>query len=90
MQKTFKITAAEGLHARPATQLVSAVNSLDADIQLIHGSKSANLKSIMGVMAQAVPHGAVVTITAEGAEAEKAIEKVTEVFVSQSLGEETE
>ncbi|SIT87937.1 HPr family phosphocarrier protein [Edaphobacillus lindanitolerans] len=88
MEKTFKITASEGLHARPATLLVSAVNPLDAEVRLVHNGKPANLKSIMAVMAAGIPSGAEVTITAEGADAEQAIEKVSEVFVSQNLGEE--
>ncbi|MET3574406.1 HPr family phosphocarrier protein [Bhargavaea ullalensis] len=88
MKKTFRITAAEGLHARPATLLVSAVNQLDADVRLVHGNKPANLKSIMAVMAAGIPSGAEVTVTAEGADAAQAIDKVSEVFASQKLGEE--
>ena len=86
MEKTFKITASEGLHARPATLLVSAVNPLDAEVRLGHNGKPANLKSIMAVKAARIPRGAEVTITAEGAGGQQAIEKESEVFVSQNIG----
>ncbi|QED46843.1 HPr family phosphocarrier protein [Cytobacillus dafuensis] len=88
MEKSFKITTAEGLHARPATILVSSVSPFTASVELLYNNKSVNLKSIMGVMAQAVPAGAVVTISANGTDAEELISKVTEVIISQGLGEE--
>lgn len=88
MEKTFKIIISEGIHARPATLLVSSVNSCVADVQLIYNDKSVNLKSIMGVMAQAIPSGAVVKITANGIDEEEVITKVTEVMISEGLGEE--
>ena len=88
MEKTFRIIISEGLHARPATLLVSAVVAFAADVQLIYKNKSVNLKSIMGLMAQAIPSGAIVTISANGIDEDKAIRKVTDVMISEGLGEE--
>lgn len=88
MKKTFRITVTEGLHARPATLLVSAVSPFSSDVELHYNDKIVNLKSIMGVMAQAIPAGAVVTISAHGEDAEEIVSKVTEVMISQAIGEE--
>ncbi len=88
MEKTFRIIISEGIHARPATLLVSSVTSFSADVQLIYKEKSINLKSIMGVMAQAIPSGAIVKISANGIDEEEAINRVTDVMISEGLGEE--
>ncbi|MFE8698644.1 HPr family phosphocarrier protein [Cytobacillus sp. FJAT-53684] len=88
MKKVFKITAPEGLHARPCTLLVTAVTPFSSDVQLIYNDKSVNLKSIMGVMAQGISTGSVVTISASGVDEEALISKVTEVITSEGLGVE--
>ena len=88
MKKMFKITAPEGLHARPAALLVTAVTPFECDVQLTYKEKSVNLKSIMGVMAQGVAPESVVEISAEGPDVEKLFQTITEVMVSKGIGEE--
>lgn len=88
MKKTFTITAPEGLHARPCALLVSAATRFKAEASLMYNNKSVNLKSIMSVMAQSIPTGAVVTISAEGEDEDALIQSVTETFASHGLGEE--
>jgi len=88
MKKMFNITAPEGLHARPAALLVTAVTPFECDVQLTYKEKSVNLKSIMGVMALGIAPGSIVEISAEGPDAEKLFQTVTEVMVSKGIGEE--
>ncbi|WP_374965812.1 HPr family phosphocarrier protein [Lysinibacillus sp. RS5] len=88
MKKMFNITAPEGLHARPAALLVTAVTPFECDVQLTYKEKSVNLKSIMGVMALGIAPGIIVEISAEGPDAEKLFQTVTEVIVSKGIGEE--
>jgi len=88
MKKMFNITAPEGLHARPAALLVTAVTPFECDVQLTYKEKSVNLKSIMGVMALGIAPGSIVEISAEGQDAEKLFQTVTEVMVSKGIGEE--
>ena len=88
MKKTYKITEAEGLHARPTTLLVTAVTPFESEVSMTYKEKTVNLKSIMGVMALGVAPGSVVEITAEGADAEVLLNKVTEVITSNGIGEE--
>lgn len=88
MEKTFKITTPEGLHARPSTLLVSTASSFTSNVQLSYNDKSVNLKSIMGVMAQGIAPGSIVTISAEGTDANEAIRKITEIIITKGIGEE--
>ncbi len=85
-EKTFKITADTGIHARPATQLVNKAGQFEADITLTYKEKSVNLKSIMGVMSLGVGQGADVTIKAEGSDADAALAALEEV-IKGGLGE---
>ena len=50
LEKKFKITSSQGLHARPATQLVRMANDYDCEIRLTLDKTTVDFKSIMGVM----------------------------------------
>ncbi len=86
LEKTFKITAEAGLHARPATQIVNKATQFDAESLLTYNGKSVNLKSIMGVMSLGVAQGAEITISSEGTDAEAAMQAIEEV-IKGGLGE---
>ncbi|WP_391207796.1 HPr family phosphocarrier protein [Psychrobacillus sp. L4] len=88
MEKNFKVITPEGLHARLSALLVVAVTPYTSNVKLSYNGKSVNLKSIMGVMSQGIGPGAVITISAQGGDAEELIGKVTEVMISERLGEE--
>ncbi|OIJ18325.1 phosphocarrier protein HPr [Anaerobacillus alkalidiazotrophicus] len=85
-EKTFKITADTGIHARPATLLVNKAGQFQSDITLTYKEKTVNLKSIMGVMSLGVGQGADVTIKAEGSDADQALAAIEEV-IKGGLGE---
>ncbi|WP_129077836.1 phosphocarrier protein HPr [Anaerobacillus alkaliphilus] len=87
MEKNYKVISNSGLHARPATLLVHAAGGFEADIQLEYHGKSVNLKSIMGVMSLGIPEGSDIKITANGADAQKAITKIDEVLKKEGLAE---
>ncbi|GAA0499383.1 phosphocarrier protein HPr [Salinibacillus aidingensis] len=87
VEKTFKITAAEGVHARPATLLVQNAGKFNSDINMVYNEKSVNLKSIMGIMSLGIPTGAEVKITAEGNDEEDAINALADVMKNENLGE---
>lgn len=88
MEKQYKITSSEGLHARPCTLLVSAVTPFSSDVQLTYAERSVNLKSIMGVMALGIPADAVITISADGDDAEEVVEKAGAVIIEEGIGVE--
>ncbi|MCD8501986.1 MAG: phosphocarrier protein HPr [Bacillaceae bacterium] len=86
VEKTFKITADTGIHARPATQLVNKAGQFESEVTLSYNGKSVNLKSIMGVMSLGVGQGAEVTIKAEGSDEGAALNALEEV-IKGGLGE---
>ena len=86
-QKTFKVVADTGIHARPATLLVQAAGKFESDISLEYNGKKVNLKSIMGVMSLGIGQGAEITIAAEGSDATDAINALTETLSKEGLAE---
>ena len=88
MEKTFKVISDNGLHARPATELVNAVTSFRSDLTIESKGRQANLKSIMGVMSLGIYSGDVIKITAVGEDQEKAMNKIMEVISNIKLAKE--
>ncbi|ALC80869.1 MULTISPECIES: phosphocarrier protein HPr [Bacillus] len=86
-QKTFKVTADSGIHARPATVLVQTASKYDSDINLEYNGKTVNLKSIMGVMSLGIAKGAEITISAAGSDENDALSALEETMKSEGLGE---
>lgn len=76
----FKIAYPYGLHARPATMLVSKANSFQAEMLIEFEDKKANLKSIMGVLSLGVPQNKVFSITFNGRDEEDAFKAITRVI----------
>lgn len=73
MESQKVITLKSGLQARQAALFVQEANRHGADIFLQKDDKKVNAKSIMGVMSLAIAKGSVVTLIAEGDDAEKAV-----------------
>ena len=69
-----------GLHARAAAKLVKLSSSFQSSIDIEKDGQRVNSKSIMGVMMLAASCGTTVTISAEGDDAEAAIEAITELI----------
>lgn len=84
-EKTFTITDEAGIHARPASLLVTNASKFQSEIKLEFKDKQANLKSIMGVMALGIKKGETVKIVAEGPDEKEAIAKLVEVLKSSNL-----
>lgn len=85
VEKQYTISASEGLHARPTSQLVGSLAPFSSEITLIYNGKSVNMKSILGVMSLGVASGSTVTVQAEGADENEAIAKIDEVMKSEGL-----
>ncbi len=85
MKKDFVISNPEGLHARPATLLVSKANQFKSKITLTFDSETVDLKSIMGVLSLGVQRGSLVTITTEGEDGTEAMEAISLVIAENNL-----
>ncbi len=77
---TLRVEHPVGLHARPAALFVQTAKKFQSDIRVKHGDKEANAKSILGVLTLGANQGAVVTIRAEGEDAEEALEAIKKLF----------
>lgn len=82
MTKEFTITNKLGLHARPAAMFVKLSASFDADIWVEKDDEQVNGKSIMGLMMLAAGYGATIKISAEGPQAEQALESLGNLVTS--------
>ncbi len=74
----------QGLNARPAALLAAAANQFSADVVVKYGGSVVNGKSLLGLMSLGAPHGAVVTIIAEGHDAGEAVSTLETMLQSSS------
>ncbi|MFQ5952185.1 MAG: HPr family phosphocarrier protein [Candidatus Omnitrophota bacterium] len=70
-----------GLHARPAAIFVQIANKYDSDITITKDDQEVNGKSIMGILMLAAEKGSRVTITANGDDAEEAVNELSEILL---------
>ncbi|UUM19624.1 MULTISPECIES: HPr family phosphocarrier protein [unclassified Mycoplasma] len=84
---TVIITDPIGLHARPASNLVTTATKFSSNIKLVHGTKEANLKSIMNVMALGVKSGAEVTFKVDGVDEEAALKAIEAVIEKENIAQ---
>ncbi len=79
-----------GLHARPAATFVRASSAFAADVMVTNltrdGARAASAKSVLGVMGLAVARGHRIRIVADGADADEAVARLSEL-VAFGLGE---
>ena len=76
----FLVRDAEGLHARPAALLVRTAQQYEAEIVIRSGSRTADAKSIIGLLTLEAPEGTTVTVTAEGGDAVEAVRAIESLF----------
>lgn len=80
----YVITDPEGIHARPAGELIKLLKEFESAITIEKAGKSADAKRIFGVMGLAVKKGQEITMRAEGADEDAAIQKI-EAFLKANL-----
>lgn len=85
-KKTFTIQNELGLHARAAAHFVKIANRFRSSITVHKDSVAVNGKSIMGVLMLAAAKGTVITVEADGADAEQAVEALGQL-IEDKFGE---
>lgn len=76
------ITDAIGLHARPAAEFVRVASTFSADVQVALGDRTADAKSLLGVLQLQAGSGATIVVTAEGEDADAALAALAEVLTA--------
>ena len=79
VETSLVITNKVGLHLRPAGLLVQTAAQFQSKIVVQFDGKTANAKSIMGVMKLEVTVGSAIVLRAEGEDAERAIAVLTDL-----------
>ena len=72
--KDVTVRCESGLHNRQATYFVQKANEFSSNIWLESGSRKMNAKSLLGIMSLGIVTGTTVTLTADGTDAEAAID----------------
>ena len=71
--KEILVRCESGLHNRQATYFVQKANEFSSSIWVETDSRKMNAKSLLGIMSLGVVTGATVTVTADGSDAEAAV-----------------
>ena len=71
-----------GLHARPATFFIQKANEFKSSIWVEKEERRVNAKSLLGVLSLGIVKGTDVTIIADGADEEEAIQTLADLIDS--------
>lgn len=81
--KNITIKIPTGLEARPVALLVQVASRYESSIYVECEDKKVNAKSIMGMMSLGIAAGEEVTVIANGADEEEAIENIEKYLSSK-------
>ena len=83
MQKyTYVITAVQGIHARPAGQLVNVAKKYESQIMISAKEKTADLKKILALMSLGVKQNEEVTVSVTGTDEAVAVKELKQFFAN--------
>ncbi len=80
----YVITDPEGIHARPAGELVKTAKAFSSSIKLSKDKTEADCKKIFGIMGLAVKQGNEIILTFDGEDEEAAYEAVSR-FMKENM-----
>lgn len=80
IQFTVNVPFKEGLHARPAAELVNICKTAEAEITLTKDDLAINPKSILGILTLAASHEDELTFTIDGSDESIYEEKIKAFF----------
>ena len=83
VERTVQILNKNGLHARPAAEVVKIAAKFTSEITLARDDLEVNGKSIMGVMMLAAECGASVRLRAVGSDAEQAVNALATLIANK-------
>jgi phosphoenolpyruvate-protein phosphotransferase len=86
-ERTLRIDAAHGLHARPAARIAALTKQYVAEVAIQLGKKTAPARSTVALMSLGIKQGAEVRLTARGSDAAAALDAIVKL-ISTELSEE--
>ena len=85
--RELEITNRRGLHARASAKFVKCVEEFDASVTVSHDGQSVPGTSILGLMMLAAAKGATIHVSAEGPQAEAAVDAIA-ALLADRFGED--
>jgi phosphocarrier protein HPr len=83
VERTVQIVNKNGLHARPAAEIVKISARFQSEITLVKDGMEVNGKSIMGVMMLAAECGSSILLRADGTDADGALEALVSLIANK-------
>ena len=80
IEKMLTVKNRAGIHARPAAIIAQTANKFESEISIGQEDSLVNAKSIMGVITMAAGYNTVLTVKAEGSDAEDAVNAIYNLF----------
>ena len=80
IERTVTIANKNGLHARPAAEIVKMAAKYKSDILLVRDDLEVNGKSIMGVMMLAAEYGSSLLLRADGPDEAEAVGAIADIL----------
>ena len=87
VRRDLTIVNKRGLHARASARFVQTAERFDAEVLVTKDATTVGGTSIMGLMMLAASPGSVISVAAEGPEAEAAVDAIA-ALVADYFGEE--
>jgi phosphocarrier protein HPr len=87
LSRHVTIVNRRGLHARASARFVKCAEGFDAAVHVIKDGQSVEGTSIMGLMTLAAAPGSTIELTADGPDAQAAMDALSEL-VESGFGEE--
>lgn len=81
-ERTVTVVNKNGVHARPAAEIVKAAGRFRSNITITRDDLEVNGKSIMGVMMLAAECGASISVRADGPDEQTAVDSLVDLVAS--------
>ncbi len=78
VKRDLKLTNGVGMHARPAGEFTKIILGEKANVTIEYNDKTANVKSLLNVLALGLKSDETFTVTVEGENEEAVLDKITE------------
>ncbi len=81
--RSVEIVNKRGLHARASAKFVKMASTFDAEVTVSKDGSTVDARSIMGLMMLAAGPGCCIEISAEGSEAEHALDALAQLVANR-------
>lgn len=80
----YTITDPEGIHARPAGEMVKLMKGFVSAVTISKGEQTVDAKRILGIMGLGAKEGQEIVMSIEGSDEEKAAQEIEE-FLKEKM-----